>query len=104
MKRLFPHPPPEKMGAGFYAALALLALLVLMILFLNYPGSEGRGRCCAGGEQLDASGPCGPFRHSVLVQNGTIVTAAFDRQGGMSGSTGATGTMHGSMPVSTRSR
>ncbi len=83
-----PAPPPEKMGVGFYAALAIIALLVLMILFLNYPAVKaGAGAALAEHNWTlqflaDRSGTLVP------VQNGTIVTAVFDRQGGMSGSTG----------------
>lgn len=82
-----PPRPPEKMGTAFYAALALIGLLVLMILFLNYPATKAEAGSALAENNWTLQSITGPAGIPVPAQNGTV-TAAFDRQGGIIGSTG----------------
>jgi heat shock protein HslJ len=83
-----PDLPEEKMGLGFYAALALIGLLVLMVVVLNFPAErENAGLTMTRTtwtlqSLVDNTGTLNPAR------NGTSVTAMFDREGRMSGNAG----------------
>src|SRR5512138_12040 len=82
---IVPPSPPEKMGAGFYAALALIFLLVLMILFLNYPSEKDKAASALAENNWTLQALSDNSGTLIPVQNGTVVTAVFERQGGMSG-------------------
>jgi heat shock protein HslJ len=83
-----PDVPEEKFSLGFYAALACIGLLVLMVVVLNYPAErENAGLTMTRTtwtlqSLMDTTGMLIPAR------SGTGVTAAFDREGRMSGDAG----------------
>ena len=83
-----PKKPAEKMGLGFYAALALIGILVLMVVVLNYPAA----RANAGIVMTETPWTLRSYSDAAGVHipagSGTETTARFDRDGQMSGTAG----------------
>ncbi len=83
-----PPGPPEEMGLSFYAALALIGLLVLMVVFLNYPAARASSGTILTESDWALQSLADTTGILIPARNGTNVTAAFDRDGLMSGNAG----------------
>jgi heat shock protein HslJ len=81
-------PPPEKMGLSFYAALGLIGVLVVMVVLINYPAQKAM----AGTTMTQTNWTLQSLEDNtgilVPAMSGTEVTAAFDREGRLSGNAG----------------
>jgi heat shock protein HslJ len=83
-----PPGPPEEMGVSFYAALALIGILVLMVVFLNYPAARASSGTLLSGSDWTLQSLADAYSILIPAWDGTDVTAAFSRDGQMSGNAG----------------
>jgi heat shock protein HslJ len=86
-----PDLPEEKMGLGFYAALALIGLLVLMVVVLNYPAQRENAGLMMTRTNWTLQSLADNTGILISARSGTNVTAMFDREGRMSGNAGCNG-------------
>jgi heat shock protein HslJ len=81
-------PPQEKMGLAFYAALALVGILVVMVVVLNYPAAKAMAGTTMTQTNWTLQSLVDNTGILVPAMSGTDVTAAFDREGRLSGNAG----------------
>jgi heat shock protein HslJ len=86
-----PSGPPEKMGIGFYASLALIGVLVVLVVVLNYPGAQANAGTAITQSNWTLQSLMDSTGILVPAQSGTEVTAVFDREGRIRGSAGCNG-------------
>jgi len=80
--------PPEKMGLGFYASLALIGCLVLMVLVLNYPAARANAGIMMARTNWTLQTYTDAAGSHIPAQSGTEVTAMFGSDGRMTGTSG----------------
>jgi heat shock protein HslJ len=79
---------PQPFGIAFYFALAMVGLLVLLIIFVNIPGIRSSAGVSITRTDWTLQS-YGTMTESLTpVKSGTVVTAVFDRNGTVSGSSG----------------
>jgi heat shock protein HslJ len=83
-----PPAPQEKMGLAFYAALALVGILVVMVVVLNYPAAKAMAGTTMTQTNWTLQSLVDNTGILVPAMSGTDVTAAFDREGQLSGNAG----------------
>jgi heat shock protein HslJ len=80
--------PPEKIGLGFYASLALIGCLVLMVLVLNYPAARANAGIMMARTNWTLQSYTDATSSPVQAQPGSEVTAMFGSDGRMTGTAG----------------